>query len=75
MEKEEYKKLISTIVPKENKLKNGLIAFIIGGLIGLLAEILVVVTLASFVVWFILGNSFEILGENAIIKAIKVILF
>ena len=48
MEKEEYKKLISTIVPKENKLKNGLIAFIIGGLIGLLAEILVVIFQSKF---------------------------
>ena len=40
MEKDEYKKLVNNIVPKEDRLKNSLIAFFCGGLIGLTGEIL-----------------------------------
>lgn len=43
MNKERYKQLTKRIVPQENKLKNGLIAFLIGGTLGLLAEIIVTV--------------------------------
>ena len=40
MDKLEYKKLVKKNLPKENKLKNMFIAFIVGGLMGVLAELL-----------------------------------
>lgn len=41
MDKEEYKKLVKDLSPKENKVQNAFIAFIIGGLIGLIGELLI----------------------------------
>ena len=41
MEKERYKKITSKIVPEEDKLKNAFISFLIGGLVGLLGQIIV----------------------------------
>lgn len=41
MDKNEYKKLVDSLTPKENKSKNMIIAFIIGGLVGLFTEILI----------------------------------
>ena len=38
MEKEEYLKLVEKITPKENKFKNGVYAFLIGGTVGLFGE-------------------------------------
>ncbi|MBQ9023753.1 MAG: SpoVA/SpoVAEb family sporulation membrane protein [Bacilli bacterium] len=43
MEKEKYKKLTEKFSPKENKVKNMVVAFIIGGLIGLLGQILITI--------------------------------
>lgn len=40
MNKEEYKKFIKTKYPKEPKLKNMLISFLVGGSIGLVGQIL-----------------------------------
>ena len=40
MNKEEYKQFIKSIIPKEDRLKNELIAFICGGAIGLIGEVL-----------------------------------
>ena len=40
MTNEEYKKLINKYKPKENVLKNSIIAFISGGLMGLLGQVL-----------------------------------
>ena len=40
MNKEEYKKLVKNLTPKEDKLKNVIVAFLIGGLVGFLAELL-----------------------------------
>lgn len=40
MNKDEYKKLVNRLTPKEDKLKNVLIAFLIGGLVGFFAELL-----------------------------------
>lgn len=48
MNKERYKEITSKIVPKEDKVKNGIIAFLVGGLIGLLGEIIVVVLESNF---------------------------
>lgn len=41
MEKNKYKTIVEKYKPKENRLYNGLIAFIIGGLIGIIGEFLV----------------------------------
>ena len=38
MDKEEYKKIVNRLTPKENKSKNAIVAFLVGGLIGVLAE-------------------------------------
>lgn len=40
MDKEEYKKLVKKKYPKEKRVKNALIAFLVGGLIGLGGQIL-----------------------------------
>ena len=37
----EYKQLVKKYTPKESRLKNGIIAFIIGGLIGVIGQFLV----------------------------------
>ena len=41
MEKEKYKKLVKKYTPKENKLRNMLVAFFTGGLIGLIGQLLI----------------------------------
>lgn len=41
MEKEKYKKLAKKYIPKENKKRNMLVAFFIGGSIGLIGQILI----------------------------------
>ncbi len=48
MNKDEYKKLVDRLTPKENKSKNALVAFLVGGLIGVLAEGIVVVIMECF---------------------------
>ena len=40
MEKKEYQRIVNESLPKDNKFKNGIIAFISGGIIGALSEIL-----------------------------------
>ena len=41
MEKKRYKELVKKHTPKENRLFNGIIAFLIGGLIGVIGEFLI----------------------------------
>ena len=41
MNNEEYSKLVKKHTPKEDRLKNGIIAFIVGGLIGVIGQFLV----------------------------------
>ena len=48
MNKEEYNEFIKDFIPKEDRLKNGLVSFFCGGLIGLLSEIL----LELYSMWF-----------------------
>ena len=48
MNKDEYKKLVSKLTPKENKLKNIITSFIVGGLIGLLGEVFVEILINCF---------------------------
>ena len=43
MNKDEYKKLVDSLTPKENKVKNTLLAFFTGGLIGVFGEIVLYV--------------------------------
>jgi len=43
MNKDEYKKLVDSLTPKENKIKNVLLAFLSGGFIGLFGEIVIYV--------------------------------
>lgn len=40
MDKNKYKEIVSRNTPKENYFKNGIIAFLVGGLIGALGELL-----------------------------------
>ncbi len=48
MNKERYKELTSKIVPQEDKVKNGIIAFLVGGAVGLLGQVLVTVIENNF---------------------------
>lgn len=48
MNKDEYKKLVDRLTPKENKSKNAITAFLVGGLVGLLAEVVAVVIMECF---------------------------
>lgn len=41
MEKNKYKDLVAKHTPKENRLYNGMLAFIIGGIMGMIGEFLV----------------------------------
>lgn len=48
MNKEEYKKIVDKNTPKENYIKNALIAFFVGGSLGALSELL----LRGYSMWF-----------------------
>ena len=48
MNKKEYLKLVKRLSPKEEKIKNSLIAFLVGGLVGLIGEIIIYVLIESF---------------------------
>ena len=48
MNKEEYKKLVKKYEPKENKLENVIYAFLIGGMVGFIAEGLIVLLMNFF---------------------------
>lgn len=48
MNQDEYKKLVDELTPKESKLKNAMVAFITGGCIGFVGEIIVHILMTSF---------------------------
>lgn len=48
MNKDEYKKLVEEFTPKENKLKNAFVAFLVGGIIGFVGEVIVTIMMTSF---------------------------
>lgn len=48
MDKKKYKEIVDKNTPKENYIKNALIAFFIGGLVGALSELL----LRCYAMWF-----------------------
>ena len=41
MEKNQYKNIVAKYTPKENRLFNGMLAFISGGLMGMLGQLIV----------------------------------
>lgn len=48
MNKEEYQKLVKELSPKEPKLRNAIVAFLIGGLVGFIGEVIVHILMESF---------------------------
>ncbi len=48
MRKEEYQKLVKEFTPKENKWKNAVIAFLVGGLVGFFGQVIVAILENSF---------------------------
>lgn len=48
MNKEEYQKLVDEFTPKEKKLKNAIVAFVVGGLVGFLGQVFVTILQKSF---------------------------
>lgn len=65
MDKERYKKLTSKIVPKEDKVKNGIIAFLVGGFIGFLGQVIVT----------ILENNFNVVHKDSTSIMIVILIF
>lgn len=65
MNKERYKEITSKIVPSEDKVKNGFIAFIVGGLVGLLGQVIV----------FVLENNFDVAHKDATSIMIVILIF
>lgn len=55
MNEERYKELTEKIVSKEDKIKNSLVAFLVGGFVGLLGQIIV----------FLLENNFNVAHKDA----------
>ena len=50
MDKDEYKKIVDNLTPKEKKSKNAIVAFLVGGLVGLLAEIITTILVHYFAI-------------------------
>lgn len=50
MNKDEYKKLVDSLTPKENKIKNTILAFISGGIIGVFGELIIYILMNYFAV-------------------------
>ncbi len=83
MNKERYKELTDKIVAKEDKNKNAIVSFLVGGLIGLIGEIIVVILEKKFnvahkdatsimiVILIFLASLFTALGffDNLVSKA------
>lgn len=65
MNNEKYSKLIKEVIPKEDRLKNGIMAFLVGGFIGFLGEVIVKC----------LENNFNILNKDATSIMIVILIF
>ena len=48
MNKDEYQKLVKEFTPKEKKLKNAVLAFLVGGAIGFIGQVVVAILTTSF---------------------------
>ena len=55
MNEQRYSEITKKVVPNEDKTKNALIAFVVGGLIGLLGQIIV----------YVLENNFDVAHKDA----------
>ena len=74
MQKDKYKNLVNKLTPKENKYKNAMIAFIIGGTVGIAGEFIMHMLTNSFglsradsyaylaMIMIFLGSLFTALG-------------
>ena len=65
MNKQKYKDLTSKIVPKEDRLKNAIISFIVGGTMGLIGQVIV----------FVLENNFDIKHKDATSIMLVILIF
>ena len=65
MNKERYKELTKKIVPQEDRIKNGIIAFLVGGLVGLIGQIIV----------YVLENNFNVVHKDATSIMIVILIF
>lgn len=65
MNKEDYKKLVKKHTPKEPKLRNVGVAFLVGGLIGLFAEVLI----------FVIKHCFSVSGVVAGLITALIVIF
>lgn len=48
MKKEEYQKLVQELTPKEPKLRNAIVAFLVGGTVAVIGELIIVLLMESF---------------------------
>lgn len=48
MNQNEYQKLVEELTPKENKLKNAFVSFLVGGLIGFIGQVVIEILTTSF---------------------------
>lgn len=48
MNKEEYQELVKQLSPKEPKLRNAIVAFLVGGSVGFIGEVIVKILMESF---------------------------
>ena len=62
MNKEDYKKLVKKHTPKEPKLRNIGVAFLVGGLIGLFAEVMIYIFMHCFAVSSVEAGLITALG-------------
>ena len=65
MDEKRYKEITKKIVPEEDKTKNAIISFLVGGLVGLIGQIIV----------FILENNFNIAHKDATSIMIVILIF
>ncbi len=48
MNKDEYQKLVKQLTPKENRVRNAFVAFLGGGLIGFLGQVIITILMQNF---------------------------
>lgn len=58
MEKNEYLKLVKKLTPKENKIKNSILAFLMGGVVGAVGEIIFLILRNCFNLTIIAAASY-----------------
>lgn len=61
MKKEDYQKLVKKYEPKENRLKNTVIAFLVGGSVGFLVEVLIRILMKVFELSRVIASSWSCL--------------